>query len=81
MKKFALYARVSTGSQDTMNQEIRLVEYAKEKGLEFDIYSEVQSSRKSRPIKQELMAKIRTGQYAGIIVYRLDRFARSSYLN
>ncbi|MEI8129563.1 MAG: recombinase family protein [bacterium] len=75
--KVALYSRVSTNSQDTMNQELRLIEYAKVKGLEYDMFVEVESTRKTRPVKQELLQKLRQAEYAAIIVFKLDRYARS----
>ena len=36
--KIALYNRVSTRDQTTENQKIRLVEYAKSEGKEFDVW-------------------------------------------
>jgi putative DNA-invertase from lambdoid prophage Rac len=76
--KIALYNRVSTQDQTTENQKIRLVEYAKSKNLEYDIYEEVMSTRKTRPVKQALLQKLRHGEYDSVVVYRLDRWARSS---
>jgi putative DNA-invertase from lambdoid prophage Rac len=78
MKKIALYSRVSTADQTTENQVIRLKEYAVSKGLEFDLYTEVMSSRKTRPVKAELLKKLRNGDYDSVVVFRLDRWARSS---
>ena len=78
MKHFALYCRVSTISQTTENHQIRLIEYAQEHGYEYDLYQEVESTRKTRPVKQALLAKLRDGQYDGVIVFKLDRWARSS---
>ena len=37
-----------------------------------------ESTRKTRPVKQELLQKIRNGEYKEVIVYKLDRWARSS---
>lgn len=76
--KVALYCRVSTKKQTNENQKIKLIEYASEKFLKFDLYEEVESSRKTRPVKQELLMKLRKGEYSSVIVYKLDRFARSS---
>lgn len=77
-KKIAIYCRVSTNKQTNENQKVRLIQYAIDKGYKFDLYEEVESSRKTRPIKQELLQKLRKGEYSHIIVYKLDRFARSS---
>jgi putative DNA-invertase from lambdoid prophage Rac len=76
--KVALYCRVSTTDQDTYNQESRLVEYARGKNLDYDIFREVESTRKTRPVKQELLNRLRKKDYDAIIVYKLDRYARSS---
>ena len=78
VKKVALYCRVSTNKQTNENQKIRLLQYAKDMLYTFDLYEEVESSRKTRPVKQELLQKLRKGEYSCIIVYKLDRFARSS---
>jgi DNA invertase Pin-like site-specific DNA recombinase len=77
-KKVALYCRVSTNKQTNENQKIRLIQYASEKSYDFDLYEEVESSRKTRPVKQELLHKLRKKEYTHVIVYKLDRFARSS---
>ena len=78
MKHIALYSRVSTTSQTNENQQIRLIEYAKQNGYSYDMFEEVESTRKTRPVKQALLAKLRAGQYDGVVVYKLDRWARSS---
>ena len=54
--RVALYKRVSTVKQTNLNQSVRLVEYAKSKGWDYDEFDEVESSRKSRPIKQHLLS-------------------------
>ncbi len=77
MKKVALYARVSTSKQHTENQVIVLKQYAQKEGLEFDLYEEVESSRRTRPVKVELLRKLRAGEYDGVVVYALDRWARN----
>lgn len=50
--RVALYSRVSTNKQTNLNQIHRLVDYANQQGFEFDLYEEVESSRKTRPIKE-----------------------------
>lgn len=77
-KKIALYGRVSTSEQNLENQKIRLLQYATERKLPFDLFEETESTRKTRPVKQELLAKLRKGDYAAVVVYKLDRWARSS---
>jgi len=80
MKHVALYCRVSlsNGLQTTENQRIRLVEYATKNNLTYDIYEEEESTRKTRPVKQALLAKLRNKEYDAVVVYKLDRWARSS---
>jgi DNA invertase Pin-like site-specific DNA recombinase len=74
----ALYSRVSTDKQQTENQKIRLVEYAERNNLPYHLYEEVESTRKSRPVKQVMLLKARAREYEAIVVYKLDRFARST---
>jgi putative DNA-invertase from lambdoid prophage Rac len=78
MKHLALYIRVSTSEQTVENQRIRLIEYAKSNNFTYDIYEEVESTRKTRPVKQSLLAKLRNHEYDAVMVYKLDRWARSS---
>ena len=76
--KIALYCRVSTSRQTNDNQKARLFEYAKSNNLDYDLFEEVESTRKTRPIKQELLTALRNGKYKAVIVFKLDRYARSS---
>ena len=76
--KVAIYCRVSTDDQTTENQSMRLTEYADKEGWEYDVYTEVRSSKKTRPVKAELLQKLRNKEYDAVLVYKLDRFARSS---
>jgi putative DNA-invertase from lambdoid prophage Rac len=78
MGKYALYTRVSTLDQSVESQMVRLIEFAKQRGFEYDLYEEVESSRRTRPIKQKLLQKLRNGDYIGCVVYRIDRWARIS---
>jgi DNA invertase Pin-like site-specific DNA recombinase len=78
MSHIALYVRVSTSNQTNDNQKIRLIEYAKKNDCTFDLFEEVESTRKTRPVKQALLQKIRQNNYHAVVVYKLDRWARSS---
>ena len=75
--RFALYTRVSTSEQTTENQVIRLVDYAKLNNYEYKVFQETESSRKTRPIKQAVLQLLRDRAYDGVIVWKLDRWARS----
>ena len=76
--KAALYCRVSTSDQTNENQRLRLVAHAEREGWEYDVFEEVMSSRKTRPVKAELLRKLRAKEFDAVVVYKLDRFARSS---
>ncbi len=78
MKTLAIYARVSTKEQTNENQIIRLKEYVQSKGYDYEIFTETQSSRKSRPIKNMVLQLLRKKVFDGVVVYKLDRWARSS---
>lgn len=78
MKKVALYVRVSSQTQTVENQKLRLIEFADINHYIYDIFEEVESTRRTRPIKQDLLAKLRQKEYDAVIVYKLDRWARSS---
>ena len=77
-KKVAIYCRVSTEQQTTLNQKLRLEEYAKSKGWDYEIFEEVESSRKTRRVKYELLQRLRKMEFESVLVYKLDRWARSS---
>ena len=77
--KIAIYCRVSTEEQTTENQKIRLTEYAKRNKWDYEIIEEVMSSRKTRPKKAELLQRLRLKEFDGVLIYKLDRWARSSY--
>jgi putative DNA-invertase from lambdoid prophage Rac len=76
--RIAIYMRVSTTDQTVENQRLRLVEHAESQGWQYDLFSEVQSTRNTRPVKAELLAKLRNHEYEGVLVFKLDRWARSS---
>ena len=78
MNHIALYVRVSTSEQTVENQRIRLIEYAEKSDLTYDIYEETESTRKTRPVKQLLLTKLRNHEYDAVVIYKLDRWARSS---
>ena len=78
MNKVALYIRVSGQTQTVENQRIRLIEYAENNEYTYDIYEETESTRKTRPVKQMLLSKLRNKNYYAVVVYKLDRWARSS---
>lgn len=77
MKSWLLYSRVSSQDQHTENQKIRLVEWAERNGHKYEYYDETESTRKTRPIKAKVLFLLRSGAYAGVVVVKFDRWARS----
>lgn len=78
MKKIALYCRVSTTMQTTENQRPVLVKYAESNGLVYEVFEEQESTRKKRRIKEALMKRLLNKEFDAVVVYKLDRWARSS---
>lgn len=76
--KVAIYCRVSTSDQTTETQRLPLVRHAETEGWDYDVYEEVMSTRKTRPVKYDLFHSLRAGQYDAVLVLKLDRWARSS---
>lgn len=76
--RIALYARVSKRVGQTVENQIPILEnWAKSNGYSFETYVEEESTRKFRPVRQELIARLRNKQIDGIACVRLDRFLRS----
>ena len=73
----AIYARVSTQDQNFMLQTTELRDYADRMGWNVVEYSEKQSSVKRRPVLDSLMRDARARKFDVVIVWKLDRFARS----
>lgn len=80
MNKVALYVRLSTadGRQTFEKQKIMLVDYAQRNILEYDLFEQEESTRKTRLVKQGLLTKLRYLVYDAVIIYKLDWWARSS---
>lgn len=76
--KIAIYCRVSTQDQELDNQKIPLIEYAKRMGWEYTIFEEKESTRKTRPVQYELYNKLLRKEYDGLLIYKFDRWARST---
>ena len=70
--RIAIYCRVSRGDLNPENQKIQLIEHAKNKSWDYEIFEEIESSRKTRPIKEQILQEIRKGKYDGVLIYKLD---------
>lgn len=80
MAKIALYARISkAGDQTNENQLLRLREWAVNSGNKDNVleFVEEQSSRKTRPVKELILGKLRTGELGGVVFVALDRWGRT----
>ena len=78
--KVAIYARVSTDRQEVLNQIDKLKEYVKLR--EWDLintYTDkaISGRKSSRPKLDEMKQHIKEGKIKGVIVWKLDRIARS----
>lgn len=80
MKKVAIYCRVSTQDQTTLNQELILKDYCERQGWEiYSIYKEegISGAKESRPVLDSMLQDMRKGLFDGIVVWKLDRLGRS----
>jgi DNA invertase Pin-like site-specific DNA recombinase len=73
----AIYARVSTEDQSYDMQLTELRAYAKRMGWEVVEYQEKASSVKKRPQFDRMMADARLKKFDIVLVWAVDRFARS----
>ncbi len=76
-KKFALYVRTSRRDQNPKNQELKLLLHCQRMEWDYIIFKEQETTRKTRPVKQELLKRLREGEFDGILIWKLDRWARS----
>ena len=81
MKRIAIYARVSTSKQNTDSQLLDLRRYTRERG--WHIFKEfvdngIRGAKDSRPALNELMNDARKRRFDMVLVWRFDRFARST---
>ncbi len=79
--KTAIYVRVSTQDQSLDSQLHALREYATKRG--FEIVQEfsdlgISGAKESRPGLNDLMAAVRKREVDAVLVFRFDRFARST---
>ncbi len=79
--RVAVYARVSTTDQSTDSQLLDLRRYVRERGWTlFNEYCDngVSGTTDSRPALNELMNAARKRKFDAVLVWRFDRFARST---
>lgn len=78
-QRAAIYVRVSTAEQETDLQENELREYADNRGWSCVVYRDKAQSgvKKDRPALVALMADLRRRKIDVVVVWALDRLARS----
>ncbi len=80
-KRVGLYMRVSTKDQSCDMQLSDLERYSKERGFKvFKVYKDngVSGTKESRPALSELMNDAKKRKFDVVLVWRFDRFARST---
>jgi len=76
--KVAIYVRVSTEEQNLDNQINPLVKYCERMGWDYEIFKEKVSTRKTRPVQYALYNDLLRKKYDGLVIYKFDRWARST---
>jgi len=80
-KKIAVYVRVSTKDQSVDMQLHDLERYSRERGLDvFKVYEDngISGTKETRPALSELMNDAKKKKFDMVLVWRFDRFARST---
>lgn len=75
--RVVIYCRVSKDEQNPENQKLELERYALAMNWDFITFEEVESSRNTRPIKNQIYQDALSKRYDLILVWKLDRWARS----
>ena len=83
MRKFAIYARVSTADQHSgLEAQIRALKEHCEKNkiTDFELYTDenISGAKVSRPSLDRMMQSVRAGQVSAVCCYSFSRFARST---
>ncbi len=75
--KVVIYCRTSKTDQNPENQKIELENYANAMNYDYKVFEEQESTRKTRPVKNQLFQDAISRKYDMILVWKLDRWARS----
>jgi DNA invertase Pin-like site-specific DNA recombinase len=78
-KRAAIYVRVSTSEQETEMQETELKEYCENRSWSFTVYRDKgwSGAKQDRPALNALLGDMRKRRFDVVIVWSLDRLARS----
>jgi site-specific DNA recombinase len=78
-RKPAIYVRVSTEKQSYEQQLEPCINFLKYKGFnDFQIYKEIESTGKERPVFREMLKNTRDGKHNAICVWKIDRAWRNT---
>lgn len=76
-KRCAVYLRVSTDRQTVSNQAAEVCRMVAARGYEAEVYEEIESAAKARPVLDRLLCDARAGRVGAVAVWALDRLHRS----
>lgn len=74
----AVYIRVSTSEQSVAQQEQVLRRWLADRAVTLEVFAEVESSTKVRPILDAMLARVRRREFDAVAVFSFDRFARTA---
>lgn len=75
--KVAIYCRTSAQDEHPGRQGPDLEAYAKRMDYEYEVFEEKETSRGTRPVKQALLKRLRAKEFDGLVVWKLDRWAKN----
>lgn len=75
--KAAVYVRVSTVDQTVENQRADLLRLCEARGWSPQVFQEIESGAKVRPVLDSLCADAKRGRFGVVVVWALDRLGRS----
>jgi len=81
MNNVAIYVRVSTSDQTTLNQELELEDYCSRHDYDvYKVYKEegVSGAKTSRPQLDLMLQEMRDKKFDAVIVWKFDRLGRST---
>ena len=76
--KVAIYIRTSKTEQELDNQLIPLEKYAQKMDWSYEVFKEQETTRKTRPVQWELYNRLLRKEFDGLVIYKFDRWARST---
>ena len=75
--KAAIYVRTSKTDQILTNQLNPLIRYVLQEGWDYKLFQEQESTRKRRPVQDNLYRALMRKEYDVLLVFKFDRWARS----